>query len=86
MILEHAPFTRIGEPLIGTPYLLAKWGIFINVGIYSKGFACRESCYVNRQVSRILEIYIYICMYVCRPMYIYTYIHTYGIYHINTSI
>ena len=28
-----------------------KWGFFGSVDICSKGFACRESCYVNRQVS-----------------------------------
>ena len=27
-----------------------KWGFFGSVDICSKGFACRESCYVNRQV------------------------------------
>ena len=33
-----------------------KKGIFGSVGICLRRFACRESCYVNRQVSRILEI------------------------------
>ena len=28
-----------------------KMGIFGNVGICSRRFACRELCYVNRQVS-----------------------------------
>ena len=44
--------TRIGEPLLGDALSTSEWwGVFINVGIYSKRFACRESCYVNRQVS-----------------------------------
>ena len=44
--------TRIGEHLLGDALSTSEWWVvFINVGIYSKGFACRESCYVNRQVS-----------------------------------
>ena len=41
-----------GTSLLVNPMLLAKNGEFFgSVGICSKGFACRESCYVNRQVS-----------------------------------
>ena len=44
--------TRIGEPHLGdAPTTSEWWGVFINVGIYSKRFTCRESCCVNRQVS-----------------------------------
>ena len=41
-----------GSSLLAKHQLLAKNGDFFgSVGICSKGFACRESCYVNRQVS-----------------------------------
>ena len=41
-----------GASLLVNPMLLAKNGDFFgSVDICSKGFACRESCYVNRQVS-----------------------------------
>ena len=41
-----------GASLLAKQQLLAKNGDFFgSVGICSKGFACRESCYVNRQVS-----------------------------------
>ena len=50
--------TRIGEPLLGDALSTSEWwGVFINVGIYSKGFACRESCYVNRQVCILKLIF-----------------------------
>ena len=64
--------TRIGEPHLGDATTTSEWwGVFINVGIYSKRFACRESCYVNRQVSSYSwNIYIY--------SYIYMYPHIYN--------
>ena len=34
-----------------------KWGFFGSVDIYSKGFACRESCYVDRQVCILKSIF-----------------------------
>ena len=34
-----------------------KWGFFGSVDICSKGFACRESCYVNRQVCILESIF-----------------------------
>ena len=40
-----------GASLLAKPMLLAKNGDFGSVDICSKGFACRESCYVNRTVS-----------------------------------
>ena len=44
--------TRIGELHLGDALTTSEWwGVFINFGIYSKRFACRESCYANRQVS-----------------------------------
>ena len=33
------------------PATSENWGFFGSVDICSKGFACRESCYVNRQAS-----------------------------------
>ena len=44
-----------------------KMGIFGNVGICSRRFACRESCYVNRQVC-ILKSIFYIKIPYC-PVY-----------------
>ena len=48
------------------PFATGEWrGHFKNVGMYSKRIAYRDTCYMNKQVLRILEIhththYIYI--------------------------
>ena len=43
------------------PFATGEWrGHFKNVGMYSRRIAYRDSCYMNKQVSRILEIDIYI--------------------------
>ena len=42
------------------PFATGEWrGHFKNVGMYSRRIAYRDTCYMNKQVLRILEIYIY---------------------------
>ena len=48
MMLEDADSRSpalVANPTSGKPSLLANGREFLNVGIYSKRFACRESCY-----------------------------------------
>ena len=43
------------------PFATGEWrGHFKNVGMYSRRIAYRDTCYMNKQVLRILEINDYI--------------------------
>ena len=42
------------------PFATGEWrGYFKNVGMYSRRIAYRDTCYMNKQVLRILEMLVY---------------------------
>ena len=55
------------------PFATGEWrGHFKNVGMYSRRIAYRDSCYMNKQVSRILEILYQVTQFPIDYVYLYT--------------
>ena len=87
-MLAHALSRSRAHPHWRLASYQRKMGIFGSVDICSRRFACRESCYVNRQVSTnswniyLYSIYsVFACAYsfmcVCKYLYMYVCMYAY---------